>query len=544
MMSCRGLVFRALLFLGVITSLLSCTTEVDYSLGVEFLPSNQKMELRRRVYEKGVMKEGETTVPCSLSSTSLYITDSIPSTNMQYGYFGCENSDVFGRRTAGFLSQMIFSLSLNEERGWGYRPIFDSMIISLYVTDFHGDTTQKQRFNIYEITSNDYLTLSDSSFRINFDPTPYISKEPVFYFEFPDQENGVYVGDISAPVGRNVLLKQTPASRQYIERLMCMTDLEANGGYAFDTDSLYAMGNEKHFLDNIRGVYILPAEDETKGEGATFATQLEYTSMMLYSRSRYEEDPTIIRDTTYMIYNFYLNPQTYDIDCGNMSITTVDHNLEGSKVLGTQELGSEVSVCYVDGMGGVVTELNFTDEFIRSLAELYTSYDDALIAINQARMSIYLEGSDYDYMLLDPFAMGVIMDDSMVRMGMYTDYNGLKVIADYHYTAESNSTIPYDGYLNRSLGCYTMDISSYVQLLFEKVADNLNEDGSVNLEKFSADYTPAEESLVQYRRIYIGPAATSLFDMKHQSIYGTDLDVAGVKNKAPIKLEITYTIVS
>ena len=284
-MSCRGLVFRALLFLGVITSLLSCTTEVDYSLGVEFLPSNQKMELRRRVYEKGVMKEGETTVPCSLSSTSLYITDSIPSTNLQYGYFGCENSDVFGRRTAGFLSQMIFSLSLNEERGWGYRPIFDSMSISLYVTDFHGD--------IYEITSNDYLTLSDSSFRINFDPTPYISKEPVFYFEFPDQENGVYVGDISAPVERSVLLKQTPASRQYIERLMCMTDLEANGGYALDTDSLYAMGNERHFLDNIRGVYILPAEDEIKGEGATFATLLEYTSMLLSSRGRYEEDPTI-----------------------------------------------------------------------------------------------------------------------------------------------------------------------------------------------------------------------------------------------------------
>lgn len=543
MMNCRGLFAKLPIAIVVLLMLLGCTTEVDYSLGSEFIPSNQQMELHRRVYEKGVMKEQGKEVACRLSNTSLSISDSIPSANLKYGYFGAEHSKVFGERKAGFLSQMLFSLSIHEENGWGYRPIFDSMRISLYVADFHGDTTQKQRFNIYEITSNDYLNLADSAFYINFNPEPYIAKEPIFYFEFPDQENGIYVGDISSPLIRSLRLKETPASRQYIEKLMCMNNMSANGGYALDTDSLYAMGNERHFLDNIRGVYILPAESEGAGEGAIFATQLENTSLTLYSRNRYEEDPTIICDTTYMIYNFFLNPQSYDISCGNVSITTVDHNFEGSKV-GSQELGSEVLIGYVDGMGGVVTELSFTDEFLLSLAELIKSREDSVIAVNQARLSIYLEGADYDYMSPSIMELTEVMNDAMPRVGLYGNYNRLTVIPDYLYTAESSQTIPYDGYLNRSLGCYTMDISGFVQLLLENISKNIGEDGTLALDKFSADYEPKSESLVDYRRMYVGPDATSLLGMKHQAIYGTDGEIGGEKNRAPIKLEMTYTIVN
>lgn len=174
-------VFHFVAMLFVALSIVGCTTEVDYTMGSEFVPTDQNMTLKRRVYELGKVKYGEgAQEECPLTTTRLYQTDSIRSANIEYGYFGCEVSDTFGMRSAGFMSQMIFSLSLPEGRGWGYRPIYDSMVLSLYITDYHGDTTKKHRFNVYEITSNDYFNIpedKDTTFYINFDPTPYISSD-------------------------------------------------------------------------------------------------------------------------------------------------------------------------------------------------------------------------------------------------------------------------------------------------------------------------------------------------------------------------------
>ena len=156
MRSFKG-IFNIALLLGAIFMVVSCTTNVDYTMGEEFVSSNQNMELRRRVYEFGNRIIDGESVPCSLATTRQYRSDSIRSSNLVNGYFGKEISDTFGSRRAGFMSQMLFSLTLPEGRGWGYRPIYDSMMLSLYITDYHGDTTRKHRFNVYEITSNDYL---------------------------------------------------------------------------------------------------------------------------------------------------------------------------------------------------------------------------------------------------------------------------------------------------------------------------------------------------------------------------------------------------
>lgn len=554
MMSCKALLRHIVVLFGGILSIVGCTTDADYTLGSEFLPSDQRMELRRRVYELGTMSDGGgEAVPCRLSATRLYLTDSIVSSNQDNLYFGCEQSDTFGTRRAGFLSQMLFSLGLRENRGWGYRPIFDSMVLALYVTDFHGDTTRSQRFEVFEITSNDYLKLSeDTTFYMNFDPTPYVSKEPIFYFDFPDQANGVYVGDIESPKERGVRLKETAATREYIERLMFLTDLEANGGFALDKNEIYVEGNEKAFVEEVRGVYIRPAEGMPEGRGAVYASDIESTALLLYARDRYEEDPTIIRDTTYMAYEFYLNPTDYEVEAGNVSINRVEHDFSTSTKISVEEQegefvvngGEEVLIGYVDGMGGVVTELTFSDEFIESLADLVLSREDAVVAVNQAMLTIYLEHSDYDYTLLDPLTITPIMDASMPRMGLYSNYAHRTAIPDYLYTAESSYTLAYGGELNRSLACYTMNISSFLQSLMNAAADNVDDSGKVLLERFSADYTPAEESLVHLRRIYIAPEAYSMFGFRRQAIIGSDGDVGGARNSAPIKLDITYTVIN
>lgn len=544
MMNYKRLIVSLLACVAMVVMTVSCTTEVDFTLGSEFVPTKQNMELKRRVYSMGEWREGDSVERCQLLQTRLYQTDSIASANLELAYFGAERSDIYGERRAGFMTQMMFGMSLGEQHSWGYRPIFDSMVLALYVQDFHGDTTKRHKFNVYEITSNDYVEQSaDSAFYINFDPQPYISSEPIFTFEYPDQERGVYVGDMSNPRSAYVTLQRTDATREYVSRLMFTSEeeLEANGGYANDKDSLYVLGYEKDFVERIRGIYIEPVE-EIDGEGAMFATNLENSALILYVRSRYEEDPTIIRDTAQMPYHFYIDPAERDMEVGNVSINRVSHDFAGSMVADV-ESNPEVSIGYVDGMGGVVTEVWFSDEFIQSLADIALSEKNAVVSVNQARLKVYLEGSNYDPLALDPLKIGEVMNGSMDRMGLYTAYGStLTGITDYAYSLESSYALDYDGYLNRSLAAYTMDISVTIQSLMMAAKDNVDENGKVQLEKFSADYEPAGESLVTYRRMYLGPEAANRFGFNHQTVYGGCDDENSV-DKAPITLDLTYTIV-
>jgi hypothetical protein len=447
------------------------------------------------------------------------------------------------------MSQVLFGSKLDDEYGWGYRPIFDSMQMALYVNDFHGDTITKQRFNIYEIVSNYYIDgHKDSIFYINFDPTKYISKEPIFTFDFPDQERGVYVGDMENPTAQYVTLQHTEATNEYISRLMFTTqeDLNKNDNYGKDIDKIYKQGNEEEFVRRIKGIYVEPAEGGT-GDGAMFATDVENSALVLYARSRYKEDPTIIKDTVIMSYNFYINPSEYDVKAGNVSVSHVEHEFNADDVAAIEER-REVFVGKVDAMTGIVTEVEFTDEFLQSLADIAKGRKGVKVSVNQAHLNIYLEGSGYDYNFADPIALGEIMYGSMERMGLYSRYGGYEdgytndiiAIADYLYTKESsNFVIPYDGYLNRSLGCYTMDISNFMQSLISVAIAESDENGVVDVKKFEEDAT-----LKRSRRIYIGPTADALFGFKHQTIIGgDDVEVDGVKNTSPITLELVYTIV-
>ena len=545
-MSYRNLWSKALMLFIVALVMVGCTTEVDYDLGAEYVPTNQNMELRRRVYRDGEMEDMGEKRSVTMSKTYLYQSDSIKSSNLDDVYFGEERSAEFGSRRAGFMSQVLFGSKLDEEYGWGYRPIFDSMTLALYVTSYHGDTTKCRRFGVYEITSNSYLTDSkDTVFYAQFDPKPYVSAEPIFTFKYPNQEKGVYVGNMEKPHFESVTLEETEATMEYVRRLMFTTQLD-DEGYARDTAEIYEQGNEKKFVEQIRGVYIAPLDAlDADDQGAMFSTDVENSALVLYARSRYKEDPSIIKDTVIMSYNFYINPSEYDVKAGNVSVSHVEHEFNADDVAAIQE-HREVLVGKVDAMTGIVTEVEFTDEFLQSLADIAKGRKGVKVSVNQAHLNIYLKGSGYDYNFTDPIALGEIMDGSMERMGLYSRYGGYEdgytndiiAISDYLYTKESSSfVIPYDGYLNRSLGCYTMDISNFMQQLISNVISESDENGVVDVEKFKTD-----KMLKISRRMFVGPTADALYGFKHQMIYGGDA-VERTQEIAPMTLELVYTIV-
>ena len=82
-----------------------------------------------------------------------------------------------------------------------------------------------------------------------------------------------------------------------------------------------------------------------------------------------------------------------------------------------------------------------------------------------------------------------------------------------------------------------MDISTYIQTLMLEAAKGVDSQGKVDMSKFEiGDTAETSGDYVNFRRIFIAPEITSLYDLKRQALYGMGGD-------APIKLEITYTIV-
>jgi len=142
---------NAVLVLGVAGMLtFAGCTEVDDTLGYELVPGNQQMEMRLHSIRKGF-------------EARMFMSDSVKSSNLSYGYFGTTKSDTFGIRKAGFMTQYLWA-SISDRKNWyGYRPIFDSLQLLLSVSSYAGDTLQPQRFGVYRILNNDYLKDNDGN---------------------------------------------------------------------------------------------------------------------------------------------------------------------------------------------------------------------------------------------------------------------------------------------------------------------------------------------------------------------------------------------
>jgi hypothetical protein len=194
----------------------------------------------------------------------------------------------------------------------------------------------------------------------------------------------------------------------------------------------------------------------------------------------------------------------------------------------------EVELGFVDGCGGMVTELTLTDEFLLSLRNLVRDENGnqthASAAVNQAALKIYLEGADYDYLKLDPLVTEEKLNNSISRLGMYLNYKILSPIPDYYYAVESsNGSLAYNGYANRSLACYEMNITSYIQqIINDMIKLEPEEDGSFDLEKLTYPH-----------KIFLAPAASSIFTFNRSVVQGADAQL----NPAAMVLELTYTLV-
>ena len=270
----------------------------------------------------------------------------------------------------------------------------------------------------------------------------------LFTFTFPD-------GEKTGPATTYATMKPTQKGREFINRLMLQ-----EGTYKGDY-SIYSLDSLEQWVAEFKGLYIVPAVDQTTpNKGNIYATSLDASGFAIYGRNRLESDPTLIADTISIPYIFYDS----SVDYGNVSVNTIRHDY--SKATSPQRFDIADAVetnenrplskqVYVEGMGGVVTEMTFTEEFFRQLAQIIKDENAAsakefnTLAINQARMSVYFAGSNYDWQnLTDVKHMIEQMDASQSRLGLYTNYKKLSGITDYAYAYEKtySTTLTYGGY--------------------------------------------------------------------------------------------------
>ena len=527
-------------------------TKVDDTLGGNLIPDNQQM---RAGYVQ--LPRADELNPKKYVETRLFQTDSIVSSNITYGYMGSMLNDTLGHRSAGFLSQMVNYYKVDSGH-FGYMPIFDSAQILLKVTSFGRDSVTEQSFAVYEVVSNKYLTEKpiapnksqrDSTFYLNFDPVAegvYNPDEPLFTFTLGGE--GKYPSTTSA-----VTLEPTEAGKKYIRRLMLQ-----EGEYAGDY-SIYSADSLKYWVEAFKGLYIAPNPEKPLteyGKGTIFATELTYSGLSVYGRNRVKDDPSLIKDTIGMVYYFYKDGAEF----GNVSVNNVKHDYEEATIARrinieeareTAENRPENPLVYVEGMGGVVTEMTFSPEFFAELeAEIAKGNADGknfkTLAFSQVRMSIYFNDSDYEWEKIADGTAGDIlrMTDQMnaypARLGMYTNYKTLTPISDYAYIYEQNYgssvTLAYNGKINRSRGCYVMDITGYMQQLWnsymEAKADAGGEVANIDWDK------------VKNRSVYIGPEAYGLYTTSFGVLQGMPTQAGTAEpNNAPIRFSMAYNLI-
>lgn len=577
MMNCLKIKLSSLhlLVLAAVTLIsVGCSADVDSELGYDIIPDHQKMEMRHLRFKGGKVivfnaatstenKSEYTEREGKFFRTSLYHTDSLLSSNVNNGYIGVEHNDTFGMRSSALASSIIFMNSVDKETGFGYKPIFDTMTLVLTINDYGVDTLTPVRYEIYElnkpllgsvVNAADTSAYSNCTMESAYDPT-----KPLFTFTFPD-------GEKTGPNTRTIDLTPVDMSRNgqtwdFVRRMMLIPeDYDTNkewDGYAKDTDSLYS--SEKRWQQRFHGIYIKPvleSVDKTK-RGSLYSFDLKSSGLQLMGRNRNPKDPTLIQDTIGANYYFYDETlDGYRDDYGNfiegpedvlnISVNSIKHDYSGSLLDGIDfaaydkagkklpnSARDEVAECYVEGFAGVATEIYFTDEFLAELKRAsYLDPENAdtkyrAVGINQCRLYVYLKGADYnwDENINNAHLLTPLMNNSITRLGSYIGYSKLNCIADYdpEYETTYNTELSYGGYLNRSRGCYEMDITGFMQRLYNYVN---------SLEKIE-DY----DETVTPRAIYLGPEAISPYTFKHTELQGS------TSNRAPIHLEMTYTMV-
>lgn len=243
-------------------------------------------------------------------------------------------------------AEIVTSLTIVTAGAFGDEPYVDSLILSLYVSQVDGDTTQEMRILVYEFLDTlfyekDYY--SDYDVTGKYDPEPLVDRtivpKPNTYYEF----------NITDP--------------EYVQRVV---------DAARDTVFLYRSLVE----DLFRGLYITT---ETVDEGGALA-KIQLANGLSGLKFRYLHDSIDIDTASlsdYRSYSMNFNEQYAE------KVNIFTHDFSGTALEAfIDNPDAEPPIAYAQGMAGVNTKITIPD-FENYLGE-------GLIALNAANIIFFI----------------------------------------------------------------------------------------------------------------------------------------------------------
>ena len=377
----------------------------------------------------------------------------------------------------------------------------------------------------------------------------------VFSFNFPDQENDIYTTTSAITLDLSDPTQVTADGLELLDRLI----LQQVEGYKQIDYEYYKYENFNKFVDEFKGFYLAVDTTGPKGSdsvydgvnnsGVTYSHSLKLSGFGFHGygseadREQAEEEgsSTVVKMVG-MTYSF-LNELS---DYGNNSInnivrseTQVDPSLIENKI-------------FIESLGGKSTQMRISKSFFEwvdeQLAAANVDEKNNLfkdVFINRAMLKGYIPSIEGYDLVTDPTQVEVmteILNAYPLRLGMYRKYDNsydeegesnMESILDYDLLSEYyyGTTSVFNGYINRTLGLYEMNIHQELQVMWKKWCELDNK----------STITDTEWAELDWNRVYIGPATTSFTSVNCYAIVQGANNTANV-NKAPIQFDIIYTL--
>lgn len=330
------LIVRFPIIISLLTTLFFIACEPDNNrLGVDIFPPGDTI----LVYTDTI-----TDFETRLVSSRPRITSESPETasNTRLFLLGSMRDTLTGLSKA----EIVTSLTIVTAGAFGDEPYVDSLLLSLYVSDVVGDTTQEMRVMVYEFLDTlfyekDYY--SDYDITGKYDPEPLVDRtivpKPNTYYEF----------NINDP--------------DYVQRVI---------DAARDTVFRYRSLVEERF----RGLYITT---ETVDEGGALA-KVQLANGLSGVKFRYLHDSIDIdtaESSDYSSYTMGFNESFAE------KVNIFTHDFTGTAIEPyIDNPDAEPPIAYAQGMAGVNTKIIIPD--------LEPYIGDGLVAINTANLEFFI----------------------------------------------------------------------------------------------------------------------------------------------------------
>lgn len=352
-----------------------------------------------------------TTMDTTAINAYSVLYDTLSTTNLSNQHIGALRDPIFGRTDASVYSQFRLSGSTPY---FGESPFIDSVVLTLQISSYYGDTSATLNFSVYELSED----LSTSATYYNYSTTSYhnnnLLDNPGTNYQIHPNSSVSVNGEILSP---HMRIRLKPGFGQQI--------MDESDNWLSD-DAILA---------DFKGLYI--KAESSHSTGCLFSCNMtsSLTGLVIYYHNSTSNglSYTFRPSSAGITYNNF-NHYGYVDACQDLKRQIIDHDT------------TNISKLYLQPLGGVRAKVRFP-----SICSKFAAYDNHVV-INRAELVIS-NCNPNESMFYQPSGLSI---------------QGVKNDGSLYYLPD-DEMLSADGFFggtyNASTGEYRIRITKYIQQL-------------------------------------------------------------------------------